>query len=96
MWESCQNVNLLLILLFFFATLFLFSIRKELRINKVVNQETTVQLGHSIEYNRVDPSRVIQLSWQPRSGTLVSYLFCYLHHVPHGIRVKFSIFFISE
>lgn len=71
LWASSMASLLLIVLLLAFTWPFCDCstqvIRKELRINKVVNQETTVQLGHSIEYNRVDPSRVIQLSWQPRA-----------------------------
>lgn len=39
--------------------------RKELR-KKETNQETVIQLRHSVHSNRIDPSRVVPLSWQPR------------------------------
>ncbi|XP_038686039.1 probable prolyl 4-hydroxylase 12 isoform X2 [Tripterygium wilfordii] len=39
--------------------------RKELR-DKESNHDPVIQLGLSIRNNRVDPSRVVQLSWQPR------------------------------
>lgn len=39
--------------------------RKELR-SKEVNQESIIQLGRPIKYNRINPSQVIQLSWRPR------------------------------
>ena len=49
------------------------SSRKELR-NK---QETALQmLEHSIHYsNRINPSRVVQISWQPRSGPMRKFFF---------------------
>ncbi|KAK9914273.1 hypothetical protein M0R45_038062 [Rubus argutus] len=40
-------------------------IRKELR-SKEFNQEALIQLVHPVASNRVDPSRVVQLSWRPR------------------------------
>ncbi|CAK7337315.1 unnamed protein product [Dovyalis caffra] len=43
------------------------SSRKELR-NKEDPLETVIQSGSSIQTNRVDPSRVVTLSWRPRSG----------------------------
>ncbi|KAK9292155.1 hypothetical protein L1049_020114 [Liquidambar formosana] len=46
----------------------IFSSRKGLRSKEVI-QEAVIQLGRSIQFNRIDPSRVIQLSWQPRSGS---------------------------
>ncbi|XP_059667098.1 probable prolyl 4-hydroxylase 12 isoform X2 [Cornus florida] len=39
--------------------------RKELR-TKEVDQEDIIQLSHPVQSNRIDPSRVIQLSWRPR------------------------------
>ncbi|CAN4087739.1 unnamed protein product [Withania somnifera] len=39
--------------------------RKELRA-KEVNEDGIIQLGHPVLSNRFDPSRVLQLSWQPR------------------------------
>nr|XP_011470346.1 PREDICTED: probable prolyl 4-hydroxylase 12 isoform X1 [Fragaria vesca subsp. vesca] len=39
--------------------------RKELR-SKELGQEALIELGHSVDYNRIDPSRVVQLSWRPR------------------------------
>lgn len=59
---------LLLIWAFLFLPLFWFSSRKKLS-GKQANLETVIKLGHSADSNRVDPSRVVQLSWQPRSGT---------------------------
>ncbi|KAL5744631.1 hypothetical protein ACOSQ2_027747 [Xanthoceras sorbifolium] len=41
------------------------NIRKELR-DKEVDQETAIQLVRAVRSNRIDPSRVIQLSWRPR------------------------------
>ncbi|XP_051122750.1 probable prolyl 4-hydroxylase 12 isoform X2 [Andrographis paniculata] len=38
---------------------------KELR-TKETNQDKIIQLGHSVKYKRADPSKVVQLSWQPR------------------------------
>ncbi|XP_015878115.1 probable prolyl 4-hydroxylase 12 isoform X2 [Ziziphus jujuba] len=40
-------------------------IRKELR-RKEVNHDTIIQMGHPVPSNRIDPSRVVQLSWRPR------------------------------
>ncbi|KAL5567974.1 hypothetical protein UlMin_024549 [Ulmus minor] len=40
-------------------------IRKELR-TKEINQDIVLQLSHSVHPNRIDPSRVVQFSWQPR------------------------------
>ncbi|CAI0546611.1 unnamed protein product [Linum tenue] len=40
--------------------------RKELRGNADFNHETVIQLRTSTPLNRVDPSRVISLSWRPR------------------------------
>ncbi|GAV79306.1 ShK domain-containing protein [Cephalotus follicularis] len=42
------------------------SSRKELRGKEKVQLGTVLQLGHSIRSNIIDPSRVVQLSWQPR------------------------------
>ncbi|KAK9724638.1 hypothetical protein RND81_05G088500 [Saponaria officinalis] len=39
--------------------------RKEMR-SKYENQEVNVQSSGSIKSSRIDPSRVVQLSWQPR------------------------------
>ncbi|PSS33064.1 Prolyl 4-hydroxylase 12 [Actinidia chinensis var. chinensis] len=56
---------ILLTFAFCFSSLYAETGRKELR-SKGVNQEDVVQLGPSIHSNRIDPSRVIQLSWRPR------------------------------
>ncbi|KAF9672032.1 hypothetical protein SADUNF_Sadunf12G0112200 [Salix dunnii] len=45
-------------------------IRKELR-NKEAHLETMIQSGSSIQINRVDPSRVVTVSWRPRSGVIL-------------------------
>ncbi|CAI0546612.1 unnamed protein product [Linum tenue] len=45
--------------------------RKELRGNADFNHETVIQLRTSTPLNRVDPSRVISLSWRPRSEAIV-------------------------
>ncbi|RYR56190.1 hypothetical protein Ahy_A05g021952 isoform C [Arachis hypogaea] len=38
-------------------------------------------LGHSVNPNGIDPTRVVQISWQPRSGTFYSLqLFLHLKH----------------
>jgi len=37
--------------------------------------ETVIQLGHFVDSYRIDPSRVVQLSWQPRSGILMDFFF---------------------
>uniref|UniRef100_A0A2P2L8G9 Putative prolyl 4-hydroxylase 12 isoform X1 n=1 Tax=Rhizophora mucronata TaxID=61149 RepID=A0A2P2L8G9_RHIMU len=47
--------------------------RKGLR-NNQVNRETIVQVARVIPPNRIDPSRVVQLSWRPRSGTFIKLL----------------------
>ncbi|KAL8534435.1 hypothetical protein ACS0TY_010447 [Phlomoides rotata] len=39
--------------------------RKELR-TKEMNQDEIIQLSHPVQPNSIDPSQVIQLSWQPR------------------------------
>ncbi|KAJ9539636.1 hypothetical protein OSB04_026142 [Centaurea solstitialis] len=39
--------------------------RKELR-TKEANQENVIQLGRTLPPNTIDPSRVVELSWQPR------------------------------
>lgn len=41
------------------------SSRKELR-DKGVDRDMAIAMGNSFIFNRLDPSRVIQLSWQPR------------------------------
>ncbi|KAF7813155.1 putative prolyl 4-hydroxylase 12 isoform X1 [Senna tora] len=56
---------LLLILQCFLSVAVYFSSRKELR-NKELSQKNVLQLDHSIHPNRIDPSRVLQLSWRPR------------------------------
>ncbi|XP_028075273.1 probable prolyl 4-hydroxylase 12 isoform X2 [Camellia sinensis] len=48
-----------------FSNLYAETVRKELR-TKEANQDKIIRLGHSIQSNRIDPSRVIQLSWRPR------------------------------
>ncbi|KAK4571585.1 hypothetical protein RGQ29_030128 [Quercus rubra] len=61
-------LSILLLLLLAFTSSFqslLAESRKELR-DKEASQETFIQLGHSVHSNRIDPSRVVQLSWQPR------------------------------
>ncbi|PSR93456.1 Prolyl 4-hydroxylase 12 [Actinidia chinensis var. chinensis] len=56
---------ILLAFAFCFSNLYAESGRKELR-SKGVNQGDVIQLGRSIHSNRIDPSRVIELSWRPR------------------------------
>ncbi|XP_061997282.1 probable prolyl 4-hydroxylase 12 isoform X2 [Rosa rugosa] len=70
--SSCSESSMASSLLSIFLLLPIFSIsscsaetRKELR-SKEFNQEALIQLGHSVDYNRIDPSRVVQLSWRPR------------------------------
>ncbi|KAJ7969934.1 putative Prolyl 4-hydroxylase alpha subunit [Quillaja saponaria] len=48
-----------------FASCFAERSRKELS-EKDASQGTVIRLGHLIDPNRIDPSRVVQLSWQPR------------------------------
>uniref|UniRef100_A0A2P2L8H4 ShTK domain-containing family protein n=1 Tax=Rhizophora mucronata TaxID=61149 RepID=A0A2P2L8H4_RHIMU len=48
-----------------FSNCFADSSRKGLR-NNQVNRETIVQVARVIPPNRIDPSRVVQLSWRPR------------------------------
>lgn len=48
-----------------FSSLYAETGRKELR-TREVNQKSIIQLGRPIKYNRIDPTRVIQLSWRPR------------------------------
>ncbi|KAJ4954027.1 hypothetical protein NE237_030859 [Protea cynaroides] len=50
------------------------SYRKELR-TKEVEQEAIIQLGRSMQFTRIDPSRVIQLSWRPRVFLYRDFLF---------------------
>ncbi|XP_042503352.1 probable prolyl 4-hydroxylase 6 [Macadamia integrifolia] len=50
------------------------SYRKELR-TKQVEQDATIQLGRSMQFTRIDPSRVIQLSWRPRVFLYRDFLF---------------------
>ncbi|KAL7254078.1 hypothetical protein ACSBR1_008471 [Camellia fascicularis] len=61
------HLPILLVLAFacYFSSIYAETVRKELR-TKEANQAKTIRLGHSIQSNRIDPSRVIQLSWQPR------------------------------
>ncbi|KAB1204844.1 Prolyl 4-hydroxylase subunit alpha-1 [Morella rubra] len=49
------------------------SIQKELR-NEEANRETLVKLGRSADSNRIDPSRVVQLSSQPRVFLYMGFL----------------------
>ncbi|XP_024979714.1 probable prolyl 4-hydroxylase 12 isoform X1 [Cynara cardunculus var. scolymus] len=60
------DLSLLLILVFTccFSNSFTES-RKELRTQEA-NQENVIQLGRSLPPNTIDPSRVTELSWQPR------------------------------
>ncbi|XAR53653.1 Procollagen-proline dioxygenase [Bertholletia excelsa] len=64
-----MGTRLEVLLLLAFTSLFLTNCaeggRKELR-TKEVHQANAIQLGHPIRSNRLDPSRVVQLSWQPR------------------------------
>ncbi|KAK0595983.1 hypothetical protein LWI29_011696 [Acer saccharum] len=62
---SLRSTFLLLIFSFSFFCCCSQSSRKELR-DKEVNQETVIKLVHSVLSNRINPSRVIQLSWRPR------------------------------
>ncbi|XP_043713198.1 probable prolyl 4-hydroxylase 6 isoform X1 [Telopea speciosissima] len=50
------------------------SYRKELR-TKEVGQDAIIQLGRSMQFTRIDPSRVIQLSWRPRVFLYRDFLF---------------------
>ena len=59
---------------------FCYSSRKELR-SKELGQEALIELGHSVDYNRIDPSRVVQLSWRPRSGTLMKFIMMIFYQV---------------
>ncbi|KAL7229782.1 hypothetical protein ACSBR2_008355 [Camellia fascicularis] len=61
------HLPILLVLAFacYFSSIYAETVRKELR-TKEANQAKTIRLGHSIQSNRIDPSRVIQLSWRPR------------------------------
>ncbi|XP_059433799.1 probable prolyl 4-hydroxylase 12 isoform X1 [Corylus avellana] len=59
-------LSILLLLAFTsFLSCFAESGRKEFR-DKGANKETVIQLGHFVDSYRIDPSRVVQLSWQPR------------------------------
>ncbi|KAJ0466222.1 putative procollagen-proline 4-dioxygenase [Helianthus annuus] len=40
--------------------------RKELR-TKEINRDNVIQLGRAVPSNTIDPSRVTELSWRPRS-----------------------------
>lgn len=53
-----------------------FNGRKELG-DKETYQGNNTKLFHSVKVNKIDPSRVIELSWQPRSVNWV-YLYCFL------------------
>lgn len=63
--------------------LFWFGRQKELRDNGA-HKETVIQLGHFVDSYRIDPSRVVQLSWQPRSGILMNYFFFSLIVISNG------------
>lgn len=75
LWISFAiSVNVVRLFVIFSFSLFLgFRGRKELR-DKETYKRNVIKLFHSINANKIDPSRVIQLSWQPRSGIRV-YLF---------------------
>ncbi|XP_052180555.1 probable prolyl 4-hydroxylase 12 [Diospyros lotus] len=62
---AATHFRILLVLAFlcFFSTLYA-ETRKELRM-KEFNQENLIQLAHPV-LSKVDPSQVIELSWQPR------------------------------
>ncbi|KAK8599921.1 hypothetical protein V6N13_060274 [Hibiscus sabdariffa] len=63
--------NFLLLLLFTFSfSNFSAESRKELKDKEVI------QLRHSVQSNVVDPSRVLQLLWRPRSGFFSIVVFC--------------------
>ncbi|CAN0891742.1 Probable prolyl 4-hydroxylase 12 [Linum grandiflorum] len=49
-----------------FTFCILFVSRKELRDKEEFNDETFIQLRSSMPSNRMDPSRVVSLSWRPR------------------------------
>lgn len=67
-------MNVVRLFVIFPFSLFLgFRGRKELR-DKETYQRNVIKLFQSINANKIDPSRVIQLSRQPRSGIRV-YLF---------------------
>ncbi|PIN22264.1 Prolyl 4-hydroxylase alpha subunit [Handroanthus impetiginosus] len=53
------------VLVITFGGSFAQSSRKELR-SKEMNQDNVIRLGHPVPSNSIDPSQVIQLSWQPR------------------------------
>lgn len=67
--------------------------RKELR-NKKGNWESVVQLPHSINSKRVDPSRVTQISWRPRvflyRGLLSNEECDHLISLGHGAEKKYK------
>ncbi|CAK9185042.1 unnamed protein product [Ilex paraguariensis] len=48
-----------------FSSVYADNNRKELR-TKEVKQAFVIQLGHKVQSHRIDPSRVVQLSWRPR------------------------------
>ncbi|XP_062154739.1 probable prolyl 4-hydroxylase 12 isoform X2 [Alnus glutinosa] len=63
--------------------------RKELR-DRGANVETVIQLGHFVDSYRIDPSRVVQLSWQPRvflyKGFLSEEECDHLTSLAHGVK----------
>ncbi|XVF09896.1 hypothetical protein REPUB_Repub07fG0136500 [Reevesia pubescens] len=65
------------------------SSRKELR-DKEVDQESVIQLRHSVQSNAIDPSRVMQLLWRPRvfhySGFLSNEECDHLISLGHGAK----------
>ncbi|XP_041012876.1 probable prolyl 4-hydroxylase 12 isoform X1 [Juglans microcarpa x Juglans regia] len=60
-----RSILLLLVFASSFLICFTESSRKKFS-GKQSDQETVIKLGHSVDSNRIDPSRVVQLSWQPR------------------------------
>ena len=71
------------------ACSFCFTSRKELK-DKEVNSNSAVQSEGSIHLSKIDPSRVVQLSWRPRSGTLFNFLDCLI--VDYAFDLHFNVF----
>ncbi|KAM7504770.1 hypothetical protein LguiB_003674 [Lonicera macranthoides] len=59
------HLSIFLLLVFWVSFWSLFAESRTLG-SKEVNQEAVIQLGNPIQSNRINPSRVSQLSWRPR------------------------------
>lgn len=69
-YDSCWDSH-------FTVYIFYFSSRNELR-TKEETQDTVIQLAGSIQSNKVNPTRSVQLSSRPRSGTTMKLLLSFV------------------